>query len=61
MFKFKKKRETKREIKLTEEFIVQLMKKASLNPNTTVELVLKDGTILRMNNHMNNNNRDLYL
>lgn len=57
MFKFKK----KREIKLTEEFIVQLMKKASLNPNTTVELVLKDGTILRMNNHMNNNNRDLYL
>lgn len=61
MFKFKKKRETKREIKLTEEFIVQLMKKASLNPNTTVELVLKDGTILRMNNHINNNNRDLYL
>ena len=57
MFKFKK----KREIKLTEEFIVQLMKKASLNPNTTVELVLKDGTILRMNNHINNNNRDLYL
>lgn len=55
--KFKK----KREIKLTEEFIVQLMKKASLNPNTTVELVLKDGTILRMNNHINNNNRDLYL
>lgn len=54
--KFKK----KREIKLTEEFIVQLMKKASLNPNTTVELVLKDGTILRMNNHINNN-RDLYL
>lgn len=57
MFKFKK----KREIKLTEEFIVQLMKKASLNPNTTVELVLKDGTILRMNNHINNNNRDLYI
>lgn len=57
MFKFKK----KREIKLTEEFIVQLMKKASLNPNITVELVLKDGTILRMNNHINNNNRDLYL
>ena len=57
MFKFKK----KREIKLTEEFLVQLMKKASLNPNTTVELVLKDGTILRMNNHINNNNRDLYL
>ena len=57
MFKFKK----KREIKLTEEFIVQLMKKASLNTNTTVELVLKDGTILRMNNHINNNNRDLYL
>ena len=57
MFKFKK----KQEIKLTEEFIVQLMKKASLNPNTTVELVLKDGTILRMNNHINNNNRDLYL
>lgn len=57
MFKFKK----KREIKLTEEFIVQLMKKASLNPNTTVELVLKDGTILRMNNHISNNNRDLYL
>ena len=55
--KFKK----KREIKLTEEFIVQLMKKASLNPNTTVELVLKDGTILRMNNHIDNNNRDLYL
>lgn len=55
--KFKK----KREIKLTEEFIVQLMKKASLNPNTTVELVLKDGTILRMNNHMSTNNRDLYL
>lgn len=55
--KFKK----KREIKLTEEFIVQLMKKASLNPNTTVELVLKDGTILRMNNHINSNNRDLYL
>lgn len=55
--KFKK----KREIKLTEEFIVQLMKKASLNPNTTVELVLKDGTILRMNNHISNNNRDLYL
>ena len=51
----------KREIKLTEEFIVQLMKKASIKPNTTVELVLKDGTILRMNNHMNNNNRDLYL
>lgn len=57
MFKFKK----KREIKLTEEFIVQLMKKASLNPNTTVELVLKDGTILRMNNHTSTNNRDLYL
>lgn len=57
MFKFKK----KREIKLTEEFIVQLMKKASLNPNTTVELVLKDGTILRMNNHISNNNRDLYI
>lgn len=57
MFKFKK----KREIKLTEEFIVQLMKKASLNPNITVELVLKDGTILRMNNHINNSNRDLYL
>lgn len=57
MFKFKK----KREIKLTEEFIVQLMKKASLNPNITVELVLKDGTILRMNNHMYTNNRDLYL
>ena len=56
MFKFKK----KREIKLTEEFIVQLMKKASLNPNTTVELVLKDGTILRMNNHTSTN-RDLYL
>lgn len=55
--KFKK----KREIKLTEEFIVQLMKKASLNPNTTVELVLKDGTILRMNTHMSTNNRDLYL
>lgn len=55
--KFKK----KREIKLTEEFIVQLMKKASLNPNTTVELVLKDGTILRMNNHLSANNRDLYL
>lgn len=55
--KFKK----KREIKLTEEFIVQLMKKASLNPNTTVELVLKDGTILRMNNHTSTNNRDLYL
>lgn len=57
MFKFKK----KREIKLTEEFIVQLMKKASLNPNITVELVLKDGTILRMNNHTSTNNRDLYL
>lgn len=57
MFKFKK----KREIKLTEDFIVQLMKKASLNPNTTVELVLKDGTILRMNNHTSTNNRDLYL
>lgn len=55
--KFKK----KREIKLTEEFIVQLMKKASLNPNTTVELVLKDGTILRMNNHTSTSNRDLYL
>ena len=55
--KFKK----KREIKLNEEFIVQLMKKASLNPNITVELVLKDGTILRMNNHISNNNRDLYL
>ena len=57
MFKIKK----KREIKLTEEFIVKKKKKASLNPNTTVELVLKDGTILRMNNHINNNNRDLYL
>lgn len=57
MFKFRK----KREIKLTEEFIVELMKKASLNPNTAVELVMKDGTILRMNNHQPGNNRDLYL
>ena len=56
-----KKKKKKREIKLTEEFIVQLMKKASLNPDTTVELVLKDGTILRMNNHTSTNNRDLYL
>lgn len=57
MFKFRK----KREIKLTEEFIIELMKKASLNPNTAVELVMKDGTILRMNNHQPGNNRDLYL
>lgn len=57
MFKFRK----KREIKLTEEFIIELMKKASLNPNTAVELVMKDGTILRMNNHQSGNNRDLYL
>lgn len=54
---FKKQR---KEIELTEEFIVQLMKKASLNPNTTVELAMKDGTILRMNNH-SNNSRDLYI
>lgn len=51
----------KREIKLTEELIIELMKKASLNPNTAVELVMKDGTILRMNNHQPDNNRDLYL
>lgn len=51
----------KREIKLTEELIIELMKKASLNPNTAVELVMKDGTILRMNNHQPGNNRDLYL
>lgn len=57
MFKFRK----KREIKLTEDFIIELMKKASLNPNTAVELVMKDGTILRMNNHQPGNNRDLYL
>ena len=57
MLKFRK----KREIKLTEEFIIELMKKASLNPNTVVELVMKDGTILRMNNHQPDNNRDLYL
>lgn len=57
MLKFRK----KREIKLTEEFIIELMKKASLNPNTAVELVMKDGTILRMNNHQPGNNRDLYL
>ena len=57
MFKFRK----KREIKLTEEFIIELMKKASLNPNTAVELVMKDGTILRMNNQQPGNNRDLYL
>ena len=57
MLKFRK----KREIKLTEEFIIELMKKASLNPNTAVELVMKDGTILRMNNHQSGNSRDLYL
>lgn len=57
MLKFRK----KREIKLTEEFIIELMKKASLNPNTAIELVMKDGTILRMNNHQPGNNRDLYL
>lgn len=57
MLKFRK----KREIKLTEEFIIELMKKASLNPNTAVELVMKDGTILRMNNHQPGNNMDLYL
>ncbi len=57
MLKFRK----KREIKLTEEFIIELMKKASLNPNIAVELVMKDGTILRMNNHQPGNNRDLYL
>lgn len=57
MLKFRK----KREIKLTEEFIIELMKKASLNPNTAVELAMKDGTILRMNNHQPGNNRDLYL
>ena len=57
MLKFRK----KREIELTEEFIIELMKKASLNPNTAVELVMKDGTILRMNNHQPGNNRDLYL
>ena len=57
MLKFRK----KREIKLTEEFIIELMKKASLNPNTAVELVMKDGTILRMNNHQPSNNKDLYL
>ena len=57
MLKFRK----KREIKLTEEFIIELMKKAGLNPNTAVELVMKDGTILRMNNHQPGNNRDLYL
>lgn len=37
------------ELKLTEELVIELMKKAALNPNTAVELVLKDGTILRMN------------
>lgn len=57
MLKFRK----KQEIKLTEEFIIELMKKASLNPNTAVELVMKDGTILRMNNHQSGSNRDLYL
>ena len=57
MLKFRK----KLEIKLTEEFIIELMKKASLNPNTAIELVMKDGTILRMNNHQPGNNRDLYL
>lgn len=57
MLKFRK----KREIKLTEEFIIELMKKASLNPNIAVELAMKDGTILRMNNHQPGNNRDLYL
>lgn len=50
----------KKQIKLTEELIVELMKKAALNPNTAVELVLKDGTILRMNCHQNTN-KDIYL
>lgn len=51
----------RKEVKLTEELIVQLMKKAQLNPNTSVELVLKDGTILRMNNHQSTNSKDLYI